>query len=187
MTRGLFFIPFMCFLCSITTTTTFAQSKNLQNLITHTNKELNIVVVDAPGFLSQDNVQPDGYKSRHSSNVQWFMDNWYTFSKSVREGKSYRTTIDAATFKSLTATQKSKLEELYGSCFTGKFDPVGLVNSQLSKIGYSPKFDENNEHTYQKQVLTQQFIDEHAQTQRAIVIVLNKQTAAQISAILTNN
>lgn len=169
-------------------TATFAafgqDSNQLEKHIVNNNKELVLVVVDAKGFASQDDLSVN-YKSRHHANVKWFKQNWYVFSKSVREKKSYRVKLNSQAYQALSKSQKLQLEELYNSCFTGVFDPVGLAAIQLAKVGYSSKGAKDNEQPYQKQQLTQGDIQAYAQNKRTVVLVLNARLANQITAILS--
>lgn len=168
----------------ITSFSAFGQNRNqLEEHVLGKNKELVLVVVDAEGFAGQDDLSVN-YKSRHHANVKWFMKNWYTFSKSVREKKSYRIKLNSKTYQTLSSSQKLKLKELYDSCYTGVFDPVGIANIQLSRIAYKAKIGKDSEQSYQKQQLTEEDISAYARNNKTMVLVLNKQIANQITAIL---
>ena len=184
MSTRLFTLTSLVIVFLIATFSAFGQNSNeLEEHIINKNKELVLVVVDAKGFANQDDLSVN-YKSRHHANIKWFKENWYAFSKSVREKKSYRVKLDSETYQALSASQKLKLKELYNSCFTGVFDPLGIANIQLAKIGYSSKGTKENEQPYQKQQLTEKDIESYAQNKKTVVLVLNTQTANQITAIL---
>lgn len=186
MTKSLHSFTSLFFILMISTFSVFGQDSNeLEKQILERGKELILVVVDVKGFANQDDMSVN-YKSRHYANIKWLKQNWYEFSKSVREEKSYRVNLNADAYKALSVSEKSKLNELFKNCFAGTFDPVGLVRSQLSKIEYTSKYDNNKdkEQVYQKQQLTEQDIESYAQNKRTVVLVLNSEVAGQINTIL---
>lgn len=182
MNKGLLSLALFCTFLLMSSSIT-AQNNGLETLLLKNNKQLTIVIVDDASFANQDVVKKDNYKQRHYNNITWFKNNWYTFTKSIRNKESYRVNLDADTYKALSSSQKNKLMDLYSSCYTGTFDPYGIAVSQMSKIRYNPKL-KDNEQAYQKLRLSQEDIDNYIQNKNNVVLVINSNTAAQIGAIL---
>lgn len=182
MTKSLLTLTPLFVIFLFSTFSTFGQDTNqIEAKILSGKKELVLSVVDVEGFAGQDDMTV-GYKSRYYANIKWLKQNWHKFSKSVAVEKSYSIKLNAETYQALSSSEKSKLKELFKTCYTKTFDPIGLAKSQLSAIKYNPKYDK--EQFYQKQQLTEKDIESYVQNKRTVVLVLNTEIAAQISTIL---
>lgn len=163
-----------------------AQSNNLENQILNQNRELVIVVVDAKGFLAQNQIPAKDYKERYYSNLEWFKENWSSFVLSVDKKESYQVKMKAKKFATLSNSQKSKINQLYDTSYTGNFNPLGLAVSQMHGIIYNPKLKDKKEMAYQKLKLTDQDVETYVQSKNIAVLVIDTSTANQITSILSH-
>lgn len=185
MIKGLLTTLIFCALAIGTIPTISAQGNNLENQILNQNKELVVAVVGADGFSVHNQTTAKDYKERYYNNLEWFKDNWSSFVLSVDKKESYQVRISAKKFATLSDSQKSKINQLYNTSFTGKFNPVGIATSQMHGIIYSPKLKEHKEMAYQKLRLAQKDIDTYVQNKNMVVLVIDTNTASKINSILS--
>jgi hypothetical protein len=186
MIKGLLTTLIFCIAALVTIPTMSAQDNSLENQILKQNRELVIVVVDTEGFSTQNQASGKDYKERYYNNLEWFKKNWSSFVLSVDKKESYQVKINAKKFATLSDSQKSKINELYNTSFTGKFDPVGIAISQMHGIIYSPKLKAHKEMAIQKLSLTKEDVSTYAHNKNTAVLVLDTSAASQINSILSH-